>query len=155
LVGGPRTAIIAVAYMQQFTGAGGTGPYTFTMLPGSLTQEMLPPGLTMSSGGLISGTPTSTGSYFFTLKAQDTAGHTFSRGYTLLVNNANGLRVNNVNPADTWVGGARSQNLTTSGASTYTWSLVGGSLPPGVSLSPGFFGAGTTALVGAASVAGT
>src|SRR5262249_62026971 len=68
---------------------------------------------------------------------------------------SSGLPFNIVNPAETWVGGARSKNLTPSGASTYTWSLVGGSLPPGVSLSPGFSGAGTTALVGAPSVAGT
>lgn len=54
---------------QTFIGAGGTAPYTFTLNSGSL-----PPGLSLSAGGTISGTPTSTGVYTFTVSCVDVAG---------------------------------------------------------------------------------
>jgi hypothetical protein len=40
------------AYSQQLTASGGTGPYTYTLLSGTL-----PTGLSLSSSGLITGTP--------------------------------------------------------------------------------------------------
>jgi hypothetical protein len=114
---------------------------------------MLPPGLTMSAAGVISGTPTSTGTYTFRLTATDAVGNTFMRVLTLTVNNASGLRVTNVNPPDAWVGRGRATlTLATSGPSTYTWSLLNGTLPPGVGVvsTDGI----TTRLVGAPLVPG-
>ena len=43
------------SYSQTITASGGTSPYTFSKTSGSL-----PPGLSLSSGGVLSGTPTST-----------------------------------------------------------------------------------------------
>lgn len=48
---------VGVAYNQQMTATGGVAPYTWTLLSGTF-----PTGLSMSSGGLISGTPTVTAS---------------------------------------------------------------------------------------------
>jgi hypothetical protein len=45
---------------------GGTSPYTY-----NITLGTLPSGLTMTSGGLISGTPTSDGTYNFSVAASD------------------------------------------------------------------------------------
>jgi hypothetical protein len=51
----------------QFTASGGTGPYTYSLLTGSL-----PPGLTLdSSSGLLSGYPTTQGTYAFIVHAVD------------------------------------------------------------------------------------
>lgn len=153
LGGAPRTGTVGVAYAQQFTGAAGTAPYTFTMSPVSATQDMLPPGYALSSTGLLSGTTTSTGNYAFLLQSRDSAGNTFVRRYALTVNNAAGVRVTNFNPADTSVGSGRSTfTLTTSGFSTYAWSLVSGSMPSGVALS---VAGTTTSLIGAPSSSGT
>ena len=52
------------------TGSGGVGgPYTFT-------ATGLPAGLTMSSGGTISGTPTVNGTFNYTVTVKDSAGNT-------------------------------------------------------------------------------
>lgn len=49
-----------VAYSHQFNATGGSGSYAFGVVSGSL-----PPGLTLTSGGLLSGTPTLAGNYSF------------------------------------------------------------------------------------------
>ncbi|MDX1804342.1 MAG: putative Ig domain-containing protein, partial [Alcanivorax sp.] len=54
------------AYSQQLSASGGTSPYTYAVTSGSL-----PTGLTLSSTGLISGTPTASGPYNFTVTATD------------------------------------------------------------------------------------
>jgi len=54
-----------VAYSQTFTASNGNAPYVFSLVSGSL-----PPGLTFNSG-VLSGTPTTLGSYSFTIKATD------------------------------------------------------------------------------------
>ncbi|HEV2483574.1 MAG TPA: MBG domain-containing protein [Puia sp.] len=54
-------------YSQQLTVTGGTAPYTFTLSLGS----SLPPGMSLSSAGIISGKPTAIGSYTFTVTATD------------------------------------------------------------------------------------
>ena len=46
-------ATVGTAYSSQLTASGGTAPYSFSVVAGSL-----PAGLTLSSGGLISGTAT-------------------------------------------------------------------------------------------------
>jgi sugar lactone lactonase YvrE len=52
---------------QTLTASGGTtAPYTFAVTTGSL-----PPGLSLSTAGVISGTPTAAGTYTFTITATD------------------------------------------------------------------------------------
>ena len=71
----PPSGAINLPYSQQFSVSGGTAPYTYSIEAG---LGILPPGLTLSSSGLLSGTPTATGSYTFSLKYQDST--TFSGG---------------------------------------------------------------------------
>jgi hypothetical protein len=59
---------INVPYSQLLTGSGGTPPYVFSVIVGSL-----PPGLTLSAAGQISGTPTAIGSFDFTVRITDSA----------------------------------------------------------------------------------
>ena len=130
------TAIAGTAFSTRFAATGGTIPYTFTMSPVNATQDMLPPGFTMSSDGQISGTTNSTGSYSFALRVQDSAGNSITRNLTLLVTNPSGLRVLTGNPPDLWIGGGLhgETDLSVNGSSTYTWTHTAGTLPPGLHL---------------------
>jgi hypothetical protein len=56
----------ATAYSQTLTASGGTAPYTFVITAGAL-----PAGLTLTSAGVLSGTPTASGSFTFTVTATD------------------------------------------------------------------------------------
>jgi len=70
-----------IAYpATTLTAAGGTAPYTF-----SVTTGMLPTGLTLSSGGLLSGNPTAGGTFTFTVTATDANGFTGMQQYTITV----------------------------------------------------------------------
>lgn len=57
-----------VAYAQTITASGGTAPYTYSTTPGAL-----PSGITLSSSGVLSGTPTVNGTYNFTVTATDSS----------------------------------------------------------------------------------
>lgn len=56
------------AYTEQLLGAGGSGPYSFAIASGAL-----PAGVTMDAAGLISGTPTETGTFTITVQVTATA----------------------------------------------------------------------------------
>jgi hypothetical protein len=71
---------MAVFYTTAAATSGGTGPIKFALTAGSL-----PPGMTLSSTGVISGATRGFGSFTFTLTATDAAGATFSKQYTLTV----------------------------------------------------------------------
>lgn len=59
---------VGIAYSETLNAAGGTSPYSFSLASGSL-----PPGLSLSSSGVISGTPTSAGTYTFSVTVTDSA----------------------------------------------------------------------------------
>ena len=59
-------AIVGTAYSQALAAVQGAPPYTWT------STGSLPPGLTLSTAGVISGTPTATGTYSFTAKVSGT-----------------------------------------------------------------------------------
>jgi hypothetical protein len=63
----PPNGTVGTAYSHAFTASGGTGPYTYTIV-GTV------PGLTLSSGGALTGTPTTTGTFFFVIQAVDSLG---------------------------------------------------------------------------------
>ena len=70
------------AYSQTLTATGGIGPHSFAVTAGAL-----PPGLTLSSAGVLSGTVGAAGTYNFTVTATESSAgaYTGSRAYTLTV----------------------------------------------------------------------
>jgi autotransporter-associated beta strand protein len=72
-------ATVSVPYSQTISSTGGTAPHMFT------TQTPLPPNLTLSLAGALNGTPTTAGSYTFTVNDTDAHLCTGSRSYTLVV----------------------------------------------------------------------
>ncbi len=163
VAGAIRNPVVGVPYSQQFTTVGGTPPYAYSMSPINFVAEMLPPGLTMSSSGLISGTPTATGSFNFTLTATDSIGNTFRRGYAFTTTNSANQFVSTSNLPDTSIGAGREQflivsTLNTATTTSFTWSVVGGALPPGMSLRSNdgiFYGPNDAAVTGRPTAADT
>ena len=64
------TATAGVPYHAQLGATGGTPPYSWVLAGGSAS---LPPGLSLSGAGLISGTATNTGLFNFLVQVQDMA----------------------------------------------------------------------------------
>ena len=68
------------SYSQTLTASGGVSPYTFSKTSGSL-----PSGMSLSSSGVLSGTPTSSGTFTFTVQAKDHNNCTGIRTYSLYI----------------------------------------------------------------------
>jgi Concanavalin A-like lectin/glucanases superfamily/Divergent InlB B-repeat domain/Putative Ig domain/Immunoglobulin I-set domain len=62
-------ALLGASYTEQVVAILGTIPISFTLSAG-----MLPPGMTLSSAGLVSGVPSGSGTFGFTARATDAAG---------------------------------------------------------------------------------
>lgn len=73
-------AIVATAYSQSLASSAGTTPYSYAVTTGSL-----PAGLSMSSAGAITGTPTTAGSSTFTVTVTDAASATDTQELTIVV----------------------------------------------------------------------
>ena len=75
-----KGGIAGIAYSETITAQGGTSPYTF-----AITAGALPAGTAMSSGGLISGTPTTAATYSFTVKVTDTSSAFGTQAFTIII----------------------------------------------------------------------
>ncbi len=123
----PRGALGA-PYTGTLQATGGTASKSWSLVTGSL-----PPGLALQSSGAITGTPTTEGTFNFTVRVTSLA-LSAERAMTLVVGAIIGI--------NTDVGGDRiytNQNNVlrfevTPSAGPYTWSIVSGVLPPGLTL---------------------
>jgi len=140
---------LGAPYMQVLSASGGTAPYTFSLSSGSL-----PPGLALSATGQISGTPTSLGSFTFTVQASDANGCFGERTYTIVINTCGTI---NVFPATlpTPVSGVPyNQSVGASGGlAPYTFVVSAGAIPAGLTFVS--TGAASASLIGTPTELGT
>ncbi len=160
---------------QLFRAEGGSGGYRW-----AITSGALPPGITLDGAtGILSGTPTTAGSYNAALKAYDLASELNSDvlSFTLVVQSsgssiitppsvttispltptvtpipsaAGSLAISTTSLPNGSVGSSYSTTLAASGGTgAYSWNFASGVLPPGVSLSD------SGALSGTPTTAGT
>jgi CSLREA domain-containing protein len=121
-------ARVGTAYSQPLSATGGTAPYTY-----SISSGALPTGIKLN-GGVLSGTPTSGGSFNFTVMATDASANSATQAYTLAVSAATISISPATLPAFT-VGTAVSSSFTAGGGTApYTYSVNGGALPQGLTL---------------------
>lgn len=131
-------------YSSSVAATGGIAPYSFTISNGSL-----PTGLTMSSGGLISGTPTNTGTFNFTVQATDSSTPPQAVTANLSITVASSLKITTTSLPNGVAGDSYSQTITASGGiPSYTFSIISGALPAGLSLATSGAITGTPATAG-------
>lgn len=136
-------ATVGVAYSQTFTASGGNGSYSY-----SITAGALPAGMSLSSSGVLSGTPTAGGSFGFTITATDGNNFAGVLAHTLNVNGPT-ITVSPATISGLQVGLALSQTLTPNGGTApYSVAVTGGSLPTGLTLSSAGVLSGTPTVQG-------
>ena len=138
-------AEVGVAYAATLEVAGGSPPYTF----GTSPFAPLPTGLSLSSAGVLSGTPQGIGSYSFELMVTDAAADKAIVEVNLLVTPPAtpaplevdiDLDEDEGGHLDASVGVSFAfaiDRLVRGGVKPYTWAVASGSLPPGMAILPG------------------
>lgn len=108
-----------------------------TTLTYAVISGTVPPGITVGTGTttsktiLVSGTPTTAGTYTFSLRAYDNSGNYATRQYTIAV-----IEITTTSLPDFTVGVAYSYQLqATGGSGNYAWTIASGTLPEGLSVS--------------------
>ncbi|HEY1496391.1 MAG TPA: putative Ig domain-containing protein [Candidatus Solibacter sp.] len=121
-----------VPYAVQIQFAGGVAPYSWTV-----TSGQLPAGITLDpSTGLVSGTPTATGSGTVTIRATDSSSprQVATRSLTLTIA-GKVIVITTAALANGTIGVPYAQMLTAAGGTGgLTWQVISGALPAGLTL---------------------
>lgn len=144
-------AVVGNAYSQALSATGGTGTYKWS------ASGALPNGLTLSSAGVLSGTPTTpTPGMTFTATVTDSGAPAQSSSRSLTIRVGAKLTITTTSLASASYGASYTQNLAaTGGLGSYTWSMTAGSLPSGITLSTGGVLSGTPSALGTFSFTAT
>jgi hypothetical protein len=134
-------------YSQTLQAEGGSPPYAWSLVSGSL-----PLGLILNaSTGVISGTPSAVGLSNFTAQVTDSLSATDTQTLSITIDSPPPLNITTSSLPNGNPGSPYSQTLQAEGGCPpYSWSLASGSLPTGLTLNTS-----TGVISGTASAAGT
>ena len=120
------------AYGYALQAEDGTSPYTWSL--GGSRKNKLPQGLTLTSDGTLSGIPTKAKTTSFTVQVTDATYALATKNLSLQI--VKGVKFK-TKPGKGKVETPYSATLqTTGGIAPLTFSLIGGALPPGLTLDP-------------------
>lgn len=120
-----------VAYVYGLLADGGTPPYTWSVIKGQL-----PSGLTLDTAGTITGTPTKAKTKTFTVQVTDATGSPTTQDLSLQIVKGVTIKTKKLKGGTVWA--PYSSLLKTNGGTLpLAFSVVGGALPPGLTLDPG------------------
>jgi len=126
---------VGTPYNQSVSASGGTAPYSFSVSSGALPTNLI----LNSATGAITGTPTTPGTFTFTITATDATGCSGSRQYTITITSP-GCPAITLSPTTLPPGVVQqpyAQTITASGGTApYTFAIAAGALPSGLSLNP-------------------
>ena len=136
---------VGVAYYQSILAADCSGTYNWSQTGGTL-----PGGLTLTPNGQaydLSGVPTNSGTFNFTVQVGDGGSKTTNRLFSVTISNA--LQITTSSLLNGTNGRSYSQPLQAAGGQTpYNWSLASGSLPASLMLTTNGLLSGTLAATG-------
>jgi hypothetical protein len=132
------------AYSQPISATGGRAPYRWSIASGAQ-----PPGLQLNaSTGVLSGTPSASGTYGFTVEVADAGSQTARAAFSIVIGDPLSIVTGDLMAT---FNQAFSRALQASGGfAPYTWSMTGGSLPQGLT-----FNAAAATISGTPAAAGT
>jgi prepilin-type N-terminal cleavage/methylation domain-containing protein len=122
---GNQTGQAGVVVSQQVTASGGASPMTWT-------ASGLPTGLSISTSGLISGTPTATGTFSVVVRVTDGFGLFGDAAFSWTISPPVQITTPSAQSDVIGVAVTALQVVASSGTTPYTWSATG--LPPGLSI---------------------
>ncbi|MHB8523061.1 MAG: YCF48-related protein [Limisphaerales bacterium] len=141
--GPPPSGTVGESYSFTVRATGNPAP-TFSVLSGSLPQ-----GLVLSSGGLLSGMPTTANSYTFTVQAANGVNPPATQVVTLVIaQSTQAPAITSGPPPSATVNQGYSFPFTATGSPAPSFSVASGALPPGITLSPAGTLAGTPTQTG-------
>ncbi len=139
-------AIVGQAFASTLTATGGIPPYSWSVSAGTL-----PAGVTLGTNGVFSGTPTIAGASNFTVQVRDSVNATATRDFT--VTTTAGLNISTATLDDAVVNVAYSMTLAAqNGTAPFTYTLAGGALPAGITLTSAGIFTGTPTVAGTFSL---
>jgi hypothetical protein len=134
--------VISAAYSLSLASDNGLLPLAWSVVSGTL-----PPGLSMGVDGTISGTPSQSGDFTFTVKVID--GELISDQKTFTITVQSGFEISTSSLSDAILGRPYNGELAAAnGQPRYRWSLVGGALPEGLKLTANGFIRGVPKVAG-------
>jgi hypothetical protein len=143
-------ATVGAAYSQTLAASGGVTPYTWSVASGGSSLSSL--GLSLSTAGVISGTPTATGTATFTVKVTDSGNLSATSSSLTITASIAPLAVVTSSLPNGTVNTPYSQNLSASGGvAPYTWTQTSGTLPANLSLANSGLVSGTPSTTGSYS----
>jgi hypothetical protein len=124
-------ATLGVAYKGKLVTSGGKSAFHWTILSGAL-----PAGVKLSSAGALSGTPTAPGTANFVVQVSDSSKPTPNTATQALSITVDPMTITTTSLPAGQVGKAYSAKLAVNGGvGAHKWSVISGTLPPGVKLS--------------------